>query len=205
MRDGVSTTILVGEVLQGQGKDLRGFSWWGDASEFTAYLAPNSGSPDRIYTSSYCNNQPAQNLPCANPQAPIRRCSPRGATMWAACTSRWATAPAGSSRKTSTLTPGAASARPKATKLSDSFNSNRKSPQTRPDGSSVGTGSFLTAFQSGVAAASFPAHRRNQPSRAGCTGLLVRQTSLSQAAKGRHSRPYVTRHVADYSWGFREA
>ncbi len=63
--DGVSNTILVGEVLQGQGKDLRGFSWWGDASEFTTYLAPNSGSPDRIYTSSYCNNQPIQNLPCA--------------------------------------------------------------------------------------------------------------------------------------------
>lgn len=64
LKDGVSNTLLVGEVLQGQGKDLRGFSWWGDASQFTAYLAPNSGVPDRIYSASYCNNQPEQNLPC---------------------------------------------------------------------------------------------------------------------------------------------
>lgn len=63
--DGTTNTILVGEVIQGKGRDLRGFAWWGDASQFTTYLAPNSGSPDRIYTSTYCNNQPNSNLPCA--------------------------------------------------------------------------------------------------------------------------------------------
>ncbi|RCS41198.1 DUF1559 domain-containing protein [Bremerella cremea] len=63
--DGTSNTLLVGEVLQGQKTDLRGFSWWGDASSFTAYLAPNSTEPDRIYSSSYCNNLPQLNLPCA--------------------------------------------------------------------------------------------------------------------------------------------
>lgn len=56
--------MLVAEVLQGQGRDLRGFTWWGDASEFTTYLAPNSSQPDRIYTSYYCNHQPNRNLPC---------------------------------------------------------------------------------------------------------------------------------------------
>lgn len=55
---------LVAEVLQGQGSDLRGFTWWGDACEFTTYLAPNSSQPDRIYTAGYCNNQPLRNLPC---------------------------------------------------------------------------------------------------------------------------------------------
>lgn len=63
--DGLSNTICVGEVLQGQGTDLRGFSWWGDASQFSTYLMPNDPTPDRIYTATYCNNQPLKNLPCA--------------------------------------------------------------------------------------------------------------------------------------------
>ncbi|WP_417848443.1 DUF1559 domain-containing protein [Thalassoglobus sp.] len=63
--DGTSSTMMVAEVLQGQGRDLRGFLWWGDASQFTTYLPPNSSAPDRIYSSYYCNNQPEQNLPCA--------------------------------------------------------------------------------------------------------------------------------------------
>jgi len=63
--DGLSNTLMVGEVLQGQGSDLRGFTWWGDASGFTAYEGPNTTIPDRIYTEGYCNNKPLQNLPCA--------------------------------------------------------------------------------------------------------------------------------------------
>lgn len=65
INDGTSSTIMVGEVLQGIGRDLRGFSWWGDANQFTTYLPPNSAVPDRIYSSYYCNDQPKQNLPCA--------------------------------------------------------------------------------------------------------------------------------------------
>jgi prepilin-type N-terminal cleavage/methylation domain-containing protein len=63
--DGLSNTLLMGEVLQGQGSDLRGFTWWSDASGFQAFIGPNSPIPDRIYTASYCNNQPKLNLPCA--------------------------------------------------------------------------------------------------------------------------------------------
>ena len=64
VRDGLSNTLLVAEVIQGIGNDLRGFSWWGDASGFETYLAPNSSLPDVIYTTGYCNNQPLQGLPC---------------------------------------------------------------------------------------------------------------------------------------------
>ncbi|QDS95348.1 Type II secretion system protein G precursor [Roseimaritima multifibrata] len=60
--DGTSSTLMVGEVRQGQGSDLRGFLWWADASGFTAYLGPNSPLPDRIYSSSYCNEAPG--MPC---------------------------------------------------------------------------------------------------------------------------------------------
>jgi prepilin-type N-terminal cleavage/methylation domain-containing protein/prepilin-type processing-associated H-X9-DG protein len=62
--DGTSNTFMIGEVLQGQGRDLRGFIWWGDATGFTTYLGPNSPLPDRIYTAFYCNNLPQFGLPC---------------------------------------------------------------------------------------------------------------------------------------------
>jgi type II secretory pathway pseudopilin PulG len=61
--DGLSNTLIVGEVIIGQGSDLRGFSWWGDASGFSTFLAPNSPLPDRIYSASYCKNTPP-NPPC---------------------------------------------------------------------------------------------------------------------------------------------
>ena len=62
--DGLSNTLLTSEVIIGQGRDLRGFSWWSDACQFTTYLTPNSPLPDRIYTSTYCNNI-RPNPPCA--------------------------------------------------------------------------------------------------------------------------------------------
>jgi prepilin-type processing-associated H-X9-DG protein len=65
LSDGTSNTLMFAEVLQGQSRDLRGFVWWGDASGFEAYLGPNTSLPDRIYSSTYCNNQPQRGLPCA--------------------------------------------------------------------------------------------------------------------------------------------
>jgi prepilin-type processing-associated H-X9-DG protein len=64
MLDGLSNTLMVGEVIIGQGTDLRGFSWWSDASQFTTYLGPNSPEPDRIYSATYCNTA-KPNPPCA--------------------------------------------------------------------------------------------------------------------------------------------
>jgi hypothetical protein len=61
--DGLSNTLMIGEVLQGQGTDLRGFFWWGDASAMSTFAPPNTSTPDQIYTAVYCNNQPPL-LPC---------------------------------------------------------------------------------------------------------------------------------------------
>jgi len=71
--DGTANTILFAEKLQGEGKDLRGFSWWGDGCAVSGYLTPNSTEADRIYDANYCNNLPQKNLPCsaATTSAPI--------------------------------------------------------------------------------------------------------------------------------------
>ena len=65
--DGLSNTVMIAEVLQGQGRDLRGFTWWGDAAGVSTFMPPNTTSPDVIYTLDYCNNLPAQGLPCIGP------------------------------------------------------------------------------------------------------------------------------------------
>ncbi len=68
-QDGLSNTLLAAEVLQGVSvagskTDLRGYTWWGPAAGFMGFNGPNSGSPDLMQALSYCNNLPAQNLPC---------------------------------------------------------------------------------------------------------------------------------------------
>ena len=47
----------------GQGLDLCGFSWWGDAAGFETFLAPNSPFPDVLFSSYDCLNSPP-NPPC---------------------------------------------------------------------------------------------------------------------------------------------
>ena len=61
--DGMSSTLLLGEVVVGQGFDLRGFSWWGDAAGFETYLTPNTLSPDVMSSADFCQNRPP-NPPC---------------------------------------------------------------------------------------------------------------------------------------------
>src|SRR5207244_4221047 len=43
--DGTSNTLMVSEVITGQGgNDYRGFTWWGGAAGFTGWNTPNSGT-----------------------------------------------------------------------------------------------------------------------------------------------------------------
>jgi prepilin-type N-terminal cleavage/methylation domain-containing protein len=63
IQDGLSNTMLASEVIVGQGQDLRGFSWWGDAATFETFLTPNSSFPDVLFSPFYCINQPP-NPPC---------------------------------------------------------------------------------------------------------------------------------------------
>ncbi|MDY3558215.1 DUF1559 domain-containing protein, partial [Gemmata sp. JC673] len=63
--DGLTNTVMFGEVLQSQGKDFRGLTWYGEAAGFSTFQPPNTATPDRISFATYCNNQPTQGLPCA--------------------------------------------------------------------------------------------------------------------------------------------
>lgn len=62
--DGLSSTLLLSEVVVGQGADLRGFSWWGDAAGFETSLVPNSREPDILAQVDFCENRPP-NPPCS--------------------------------------------------------------------------------------------------------------------------------------------
>ena len=65
--DGLSNTMLASEVIVGQSGpaswDLRGFSWGGPPSCYTAMLGPNSKSPDLVWAGE-CNYPFGQNPPC---------------------------------------------------------------------------------------------------------------------------------------------
>lgn len=61
--DGLSNTLLISEVIRGVNGDFRGYTWWGYATGFSTYLAPNASSPDRLQNSGYCGSAGA-NPPC---------------------------------------------------------------------------------------------------------------------------------------------
>jgi prepilin-type N-terminal cleavage/methylation domain-containing protein len=66
IQDGLSNTLMVAEVIQGQGNDLRGFSWWSYGSGFETFLMPNTSEPDVMQSTSYCVNN-GVNPPCDAP------------------------------------------------------------------------------------------------------------------------------------------
>jgi prepilin-type N-terminal cleavage/methylation domain-containing protein/prepilin-type processing-associated H-X9-DG protein len=62
--DGTSNTLMVSELIQGQGGDLRGCTWWGPGAGFVTSLRPNDSAPDKSWgDSSWCKTN-APNPPC---------------------------------------------------------------------------------------------------------------------------------------------
>ncbi len=62
--DGLSNTLLAAETVQGQGGDLRGFTWWGWAAGFETFAVPNASEPDTMQQLAYCNQLITSNPPC---------------------------------------------------------------------------------------------------------------------------------------------
>jgi prepilin-type N-terminal cleavage/methylation domain-containing protein/prepilin-type processing-associated H-X9-DG protein len=69
--DGLSKTLLVAETVQGQGGDLRGFTWWGWAAGFEAFASPNGSDPDRMQRPGDCKNELVPNPPCLPAAGPL--------------------------------------------------------------------------------------------------------------------------------------
>jgi prepilin-type N-terminal cleavage/methylation domain-containing protein/prepilin-type processing-associated H-X9-DG protein len=61
--DGTSNTMMASEVIQGRATDLRGYTWWGGAAGYTAYMGPNSSEQD-VQTGGICNLAENPTLPC---------------------------------------------------------------------------------------------------------------------------------------------
>ncbi|MDG3004399.1 DUF1559 family PulG-like putative transporter [Paludisphaera mucosa] len=63
--DGTTNTMLASEVIiVPLNSELRGMTWWADATSFTALLAPNSPLPDMMYGPAACNATIARPTPC---------------------------------------------------------------------------------------------------------------------------------------------
>jgi prepilin-type N-terminal cleavage/methylation domain-containing protein/prepilin-type processing-associated H-X9-DG protein len=74
--DGTSNTLMLSEVMMGQGLDARGFGFWGGGSGFVTFMGPNASDPD-VMTGAWCNTADRRNAPCVTassaPPNPIGR------------------------------------------------------------------------------------------------------------------------------------
>ena len=76
--DGLSNTLMFGEVIQGQSisvgaTDARGLTWWADAAGFETLLPPNSNSPDVMVNLGNCQTNwdvPCDPVPYSSPNRP---------------------------------------------------------------------------------------------------------------------------------------
>jgi prepilin-type processing-associated H-X9-DG protein len=68
--DGLSKTIMMSETVQGQGGDLRGFTWWGWAAGFETFASPNGADPDLMQRPEYCQKDIQPNPPCGTAAGP---------------------------------------------------------------------------------------------------------------------------------------
>jgi prepilin-type N-terminal cleavage/methylation domain-containing protein/prepilin-type processing-associated H-X9-DG protein len=71
LSDGTANTLMAAEIIQGQANDLRGFTWWGGASGFTTWSAPNANEPD-VVMGGICNVGATYRIPCTTISSPLR-------------------------------------------------------------------------------------------------------------------------------------
>ena len=110
--DGLSNTVFMGEILQGEQYDIRGVIWQSIAggSHFMSRFTPNSTRDvygistqgDALNQVIFCVNEPVMGLPCVGGIGDSAPSPASAATTPAASTSSWATARSGSSRTRST-------------------------------------------------------------------------------------------------------
>jgi prepilin-type N-terminal cleavage/methylation domain-containing protein/prepilin-type processing-associated H-X9-DG protein len=68
--DGLSSTLLFSETVQGRSNDTRGFAWWGGGCHFETLLPPNATEPDVLEGSGYCVPTIPANPPCIGRTGP---------------------------------------------------------------------------------------------------------------------------------------
>jgi hypothetical protein len=68
--DGLTNTVMMSEVRQGQAGDARGLTWYGEGAGFTTFALPNSGS-DLMSTNLPCVPTPDLQMPCTASSSPL--------------------------------------------------------------------------------------------------------------------------------------
>ena len=72
LSDGTSNTLMAAEQLQGRGTDLRGFSWWGNATGFVTFMPPNSTLQDVVTGGNCTSTLVGPRMPCTTTATPAR-------------------------------------------------------------------------------------------------------------------------------------
>jgi len=75
--DGLSSTLMASENIQGLGGDLRGLIWWGHAAGFLTFYPPNASQADVLAYATGCVQE--DNPPCLNQKPTAVRPSSRAA------------------------------------------------------------------------------------------------------------------------------
>ncbi|WP_020470845.1 DUF1559 domain-containing protein [Zavarzinella formosa] len=64
LADGTSNTLMMSELIQGAGGDLRGCTWWATGAGFETSLRPNDSQPDKSWSDTTWCKTNLPNPPC---------------------------------------------------------------------------------------------------------------------------------------------
>jgi prepilin-type N-terminal cleavage/methylation domain-containing protein len=67
--DGLTNTVMMSEVRQGQNGDGRGLTWYGETAGFTTGVQPN-GTSDAMSAAMNCSATPPVGMPCSTSTTP---------------------------------------------------------------------------------------------------------------------------------------